>query len=586
MVIHKDKSVFWGIWAHLSNKRRIQILLLLIVIIISGFAELVSLGAVVPFLSVLNNQDDLFNNSFVQEILSYFSINSSSELILPVTILFILSVSFSGLIRLLSVWMSSRITASIGTDLSCQSFERSLYQPFQVHTQNNSSSLISGIINHVRESVVAIRAFLMLISSVVIVGSLTIGLFLINWKIACGSILIFGSVYYLIGYFARQRLRQNSRSIAVYATQQIKVLQEGLGAIRDLILDNNQDIYVDLYRKSDLPQRRLIAQNQFLGLFPRYAVEMLGLIFIALIAVLSISSSTSSGSLVPVLGSLALGAQKLLPALQQIYNNWSILKANSDDLRRVLYLLNQQIETVNTFSEMTFQKSITFDCVSFQYDESLDVLKGLNFKISRGECIGLVGTTGSGKSTLVDILMGLLSPTSGRILVDNLNLFEAPNTSNLSAWRSKISHVPQTIFLSDSSISENIAFGVCTKDIDIDKVKYVAGLAQISDFIESLPHGYSSNIGERGVRLSGGQRQRLGIARALYGDSEILVLDEATSALDQQTENLVMDAVNNLSRQMTIIMIAHRLSTLQRCDRIIKIENGALIKIGSPSEVL
>ena len=242
---------------------------------------------------------------------------------------------------------------------------------------------------------------------------------------------------------------------------------------------------------------------------------------------------------------------------------------------------------VDDVHPLLLKEGISLTGVCFRYDQNeKEVLKGLNLTIRRGERIGLIGGTGSGKSTTADLIMGLLVPTNGRVLVDGVDLHDQAHPERLTAWRAAIAHVPQSIYLADSSVAENIAFGIPLDQIDLDRVKQAAQQAQISNFIESNPEGYFSFVGERGIRLSGGQRQRIGIARALYKQALVLVFDEATSALDNTTEAAVMAAVEGFSKDLTIVMIAHRLSTVQSCDRVIQLEQGFVAADGPPMSVI
>jgi ATP-binding cassette subfamily B protein len=315
-------------------------------------------------------------------------------------------------------------------------------------------------------------------------------------------------------------------------------------------------------------------------------MEALGM---ALIALLAYSVSVQSGGLsnaLPVLGALAMGAQRLIPALQQAYASWSTAAGSTASLVDTLELLDQPLppEASGPPPEpLPFHSAIRFDAVRFRYtSEGPWVLEGLNLIIPKGARVGFVGTTGGGKSTALDLLMGLLEPTEGQILVDNQSI----TGSYRRAWQRNIAHVPQSVYLSDATLAENIAFGVSPEAIDMARVRDAARQAQIADFIENGPRGYQALVGERGVRLSGGQRQRIGIARALYKRATVLVFDEATSALDSVTEQAVMDAIENLDPDLTILIIAHRLTTIRRCDRVIELNRGRLVAEGSYDQLL
>ena len=577
-----------GLWSHLSRKRRSQLGCLLIVMLASGMAELVSLGAVLPFLAVLSEPEMLLQQWPVKALASWFSWTTPNEIVWPFTIAFAIAALLTALIRLTNLWLNGRLAAAVGSDLSCEAYRRTLYQPYSVHLQRNSSDVITSITTQIGLTVVAINYFLQLITSCLVAIGLITGLVIIDASVALSAAILFSSTYVLLALNSRRELGRNSRRIAEATNQQLKALQEGLGAIRDVLLDGNQSTYFEIYKQADVPQRQLQAKNGFLASFPRFVLEALGLVAIALFGGVIVMRQGSGSAVIPLLGSLALGAQRLLPALQQIYSGWSTVKGFSESIYRVLEMLNQSIPTQVEVSEpFLLRQEIRLENVQFSYGSGQpNVLNSLNLEIRRGECIGLIGKTGSGKSTSVDMLMGLLPPTSGRIFVDGIDIYDELYPERLVAWRSAVTHVPQNIYLADCSIAENIAFGVPIERINFERVKLAAEQAQIANFIESSPEGYQTFVGERGIRLSGGQRQRIGIARALYKQARVMVLDEATSALDKDTEEAVMTAINSLSKSLTVIMIAHRLSTVQRCDRVIRLSKGLVVADGPPQEVL
>ena len=353
-------------------------------------------------------------------------------------------------------------------------------------------------------------------------------------------------------------------------------------------MQNNQEIYISNFKANDIPLRILNVQSAFLANSPRYFIEAFGLCLIASIAYITSRSNAFSGEFIPILGAIALGTQKLLPTSQVIYSSWATLTANKDTFISVLNLLDLEVKQVGLYKKNNYLNfdNIIFDKVSFRYsDENNYVIKNLSFSIKKGERIGFIGTTGSGKTTTVDLLMTLLSPSKGNILLDNKDLNADLDMKLILDWRSKIAHVPQNVFLTDGSIKENIAFGVPTDEIDYKKVKNCAKKARISNFIESLPNRYRTKVGERGAKLSGGQIQRIAIARAFYNDSSVLIFDEATSALDTQTEKSIMESIEKLNQNLTIIIIAHRISTLYKCDRIFEFEKGKLINILTSKEL-
>ncbi len=581
-------SLLCRIWGYLSRRRRLQLAVLLLVMLASGLAELLSLGAVLPFLAVLSNPQQLWQKPLIQELAVWVGYSQPQQLVLPATAAFALAAVLAALIRLLNLWLNGRLAAAVGSDLSCEAYLRTLYQPYQVHVQRNSSTLITAVTNHIALTVLALNAVLQLVSGFVVAAGLLTGLLLIDWLVALCTAGLFGIAYGLLAISARRQLQQNGARIAVAANQRVKALQEGLGAIRDVLLDGSQSTYLELYRWADRSQRQLESKNVFLSTFPRYALEALGLVAIAVLGGLLVLQRGSGAAVIPLLGALALGAQRLLPALQQIYAGWASLNSFNASLAAVIELLDQPLPQQQAAVEsLVLRQTIRLQAVRFRYGPELpEVLQGLDLEIRRGERIGLIGSTGSGKTTLVDLLMGLLVPTAGRLLVDGVDLHDPAHAERLAAWRAAVAHVPQSIYLADSSIAENIAFGVPRHAIDLARVKQAAEQAQIAGFIESRLEGYASFVGERGIRLSGGQRQRIGIARALYKQARVIVLDEATSALDTGTEKAVMEAVEGLSRDLTMVMIAHRLSTVERCDRLVQLAKGVVVASGPPSVIL
>ncbi len=573
------------LWHHLSRRRRRQFGLLVGMMLLSALAEVVSLGAVLPFLGILTAPDLVFNRPIVANMARAFGINSADQLVLPLTVVFVAAALLAGGIRILFLWLSTRYAFACGADLSFEMYRRTLYQPYRVHIARNSSEVISGI-GKVEAAVNLLSQLLTLISSAVLVVAVTLTLIVIDPVVALVAALVLGSSYVPITWWSRRRLHRNSRYIAHERTQVIKALQEGLGGIRDVVLDGLQRVYCNVYHQADLQMRRAIGSNAFIGQSPRYAMEALGMV---LIAILAYGVSRKAGGVatgLPVLGALALGAQRLLPALQQSYGAWAGIAGSQASLADAIYLLEQPVHEdllQPAPAPLAFVDAIRFDTVHFRYAaDGPWVLDGVNLLIPKGARVGIVGGTGSGKSTALDLLMGLLEPSVGELLVDGLPL----RGGRIRAWQRNIAHVPQSIYLADISLAENIALGVPRDAIDTERVRQAARQAQIAEFIESRPAGYSAIVGERGIRLSGGQRQRVGIARALYKCAGILVFDEATSALDNTTEQSLMDALVSLNRDLTILLIAHRLTTVKRCDFIVELQRGRVVAQGTYDQLL
>jgi ATP-binding cassette subfamily B protein len=465
------------------------------------------------------------------------------------------------------------VAAGTGSDLSQEAYRRTLFQPYSVHVARNSATITTAVISHVDGLIYGVLNPLLLIAvNVAVIAAIALGLVLIDPWVAFLTVLAFGGAYLAISAATKASLAANSREQAASNKALVQNVQEGLGAIRDVLLDHSQPYYLARYRNADWAIRQLRARAELLGGFPRFVIEAAGMAGVAALAYVLVSRQGGIAAALPVLGALALGAQRLLPALQQTYMSYSLLQNHVAGLQTVLDLLDQPAPDSDRprAAPAAFTESIALDHCSFRYQPDLPlVLADVSLVIQRGERAALIGPTGSGKSTLADILMGLLAPTSGRLLIDGREV--APES-----WQANIAHVPQSIFLADASIAENIALGIPAAEVDRARLEAAARQAQIAGFIDTLPRAYATTVGERGVRLSGGQRQRIGIARALYKQAPVLVFDEATSALDDATEKALMDTLAALSRDLTIIMIAHRLSTTAYCDRVITVSAGSL----------
>ncbi len=555
-------------------------------IAVSAFAEVFTLGAVLPFLGILIAPEKVFHNPLAQNLVRAWGITSANQMVVPLTVAFASAALLSGAIRVLLLWVSTRSAFGTGAELSIEVYRRTLYQPYRVHVALNSSEVISGITSKVGDTVAVLNQTLTLISSMVLLVAITFALLVINPLVASLAIVGFGASYGLITWMSRRRLHRNSQRIAYEHTQMIKALQEGLGGIRDVLLDGTQPLYCDIYRRADDPFRQAQGANIFIGSCPRFGMEALGMVVIAALAYGLSRQSGGVAVALPVLGTLALGAQRLLPALQQSYNAWAIIAGCQASLAKTVELLEQPIsadELQPVPTPLHFQDSISFSRVRFRYaSDGPWVLEDLNFTIRKGARVGFVGGTGSGKSTTMDLFMGLLAPNEGELLVDGKPVIGA----RVRAWQRTIAHVPQSIYLADTSVAENIAFGVPRELIDLERVKHAARKAQIAEFIENRPEGYDASVGERGIRLSGGQRQRIGIARALYKQASVLVFDEATSALDNATEKSVLDAIDGLDSELTIVLIAHRLTTVRHCSTIVELEHGRVVAQGTFEQLL
>jgi ATP-binding cassette subfamily B protein len=548
---------------------------------------MLSLGAVIPFLGVLANPQSVFDSRYLEIPISYLGITEPSQLVLPITFLFVLLTILSAGFRLIALWMLTRISQQAGADLSIKIYRNTLFQDYAVHVARNSSEVINGIIvktNTVTKGV--ITPTLSLISTLIMMIGIVAVLLLVNIFVTLTAFFSFGLLYLLVMHLTRKNLSTNSARIASKSDLMVKTLQEGLEGIREVLLNSNQLFYVKLYRDADLIMRQATWRNEMIYSSPRFIMEASGIAIVALFAYFATLQFGGINEFLPILGVFVLGAQKLLPAIQKAYASYSRIKGAAYSLEDVIDLLDQPLPKYANFSAnlpVPFTQSIELKNLSFRYShQSPWVLKNLNFKIPKGSVVGIIGSTGCGKSTIIDLIMGLLPLTNGELTVDGVPI----DNENKREWQANISCVPQDIYLSDGTIKENIAFGLPKEQINFSKVKIAAQKAQIAELIESWDDQFETMVGERGMRLSGGQRQRIGVARALYSESNVLILDEATSALDNETELAVMNSINTFNKDITVIIIAHRLTTLKKCDMILELGNNFQTKIMDYSEII
>ncbi|MBY8965029.1 ABC transporter ATP-binding protein [Algiphilus sp. NNCM1] len=571
------------LWRHLSLRRKRQLVGLLGLMLVGAVAELLTLGAVVPFLALMADPQRALEFPLIGDLAKWFGW-TSEDLLIPAALLFVAIAIVSAAIRLLLEWANNKFVFGVGHDLGVQVYENVLYQPYSWHMQRNSSEslavinkvqmLVTGSIMPLMKSLVAATTTVFILAGLLAIDAMAA-------LVAGGG---FASLYGVVSVATRRRIRANGGVIASAQGSRIRAMQEGLGAIRDVIIDNVQSVYRRRFQGEDARLRVAQATNAFLGQAPRYVLESSAVVLVVLLAVVMAGKPGGIGAALPVLGALALGGQKLMPLLQILYASWTRFLGNHAVLKDVNQLLQLPGRGALPHTKpLRFQRAIRFEDVNFRYSEqSPEVLQVITFEIEKGSRVGFIGATGSGKSTTLDLLMGLLEPTSGQIWVDDSVLDE----STRSAWQAHIAHVPQAIYLSDVSLRENIAFGIEPSKIDAERVRSAARRAQLHDFIESLSQGYDTLVGENGVRLSGGQRQRIGIARALYKNADVLVLDEATSALDDATETAVVECIDQLSRDLTVLVIAHRTTTLRNCDQVIELQAGQVKQVGSYAEVV
>ena len=547
---------------------------------LSALSESLTLSISLPFLATLSNPENLYEFKVVNYFLSFINPNSYLNSLAVIVFIFCFAICFSAILRLLNIWVNCKVIALIGNDLSRLGYSNILKQNYSFHVETKSSQLISGLTSKLEYCLESIYSTFQFLLSLATSFAIVLTLLFINWQSTILSTLIFLIIYFLISSKSKKYLIANSKLISKITEQQIRFIQNGLGNIREIILGQFQNKYVFDYGEIDREMRNRYANNRFIGLFPRYILEASAICIVSLLSIFMLSETSNSKIPIAVLGSLALGAQKLLPAFQNIYNSWANISSRKSELESVLKILDLKSQFIFVQKSQKLSSSsnlIYFENVTFIYKKlNRVVFNNINIKIPLGKKIGIIGMTGSGKSTFIDLLMGFVVPTKGEIKINEKLL---KDKLNLRKWQNCISHVPQDIYISDISIAENIAFGLSKEEINMFKLKEAAKIAEIHKFIDSLENKYNTNLGERGMQLSGGQRQRLGIARAIYRNTQIIILDEATSALDIETEKRIFENINKSLKNKSIIMITHRPNTLNSFDHIYKIENQIISEL-------
>lgn len=580
-VFNSVRLLFYSI----NKRQKTNLFFLFWLTVINSVFEVVSIGAILPLVSLLIEENSSNNSVFFFEIINNFNFFNEYSKLTVCGIFFIAISLLSGSSRLFVLWYSLRTAKEIAAELGTKIYENTLYEPYLSHVNRNSSDVISGITQKVGTASSVILSTVTLFTNLFLFLSIILSLLYIDPVITFFGIVFFGISYSIIALISKNFLIKNSFIISSEQTNIIKFLQEGLGGIREVLINGLQEIYKNRYKKSVTKLQKANAGNTFINQSPRFLMETIAIIAIAVFVIFLDSETNLMKSFIPILAMFGLAAQKLLPLMQNLYGNWSVINASYSGLNDVLSFLTKNRSNVfinfkkNKESKKLFNKSIVFKNISFTYPSNsmYSVIKNLNITIKKGKKIGVVGKTGVGKSTFLDLLMGLLKPSSGKIYFDDRLL---SNSNTKKFIETAMTYVPQKIFLSDSEIEENIAFGVKKSQIDYSKIAKIAKLSQISHLLKSRKNQTKKfNVGERGVKLSGGEIQRIAIARALYTDPEIIVLDEATSALDVKTEEKIIKSIYDLNKNITIIFVSHKMYSLKMCDEIYKLDNGSFVKI-------
>lgn len=574
-------NLYKKIWFLFDYNEKKRVVLLFLLMIIMAFFEVLGVGSIMPFLSVLGNPETIETNKYLSTVYNYFNFENKDSFLMFLGTFALFMLFISAAIRSITSYARFRFSNLRRHSLGQKLLKKYLQQPYSFFLSRNSSDVSKVILSETDLAVgQAILPSLNLLTYIIMTIALICFLILVDPILAFILASVFGGFYIIMYFSVKNHLSKIGNLRNEANTNRFKITSETIGGIKDLKILGREKIYLDSFKKPSYEFSHFQSISATLVEVPQFLVEVVAFGALLAMAMYTLADEGNEvGSILPILGLYAMGALKLKPAINIIYKSLGTMKFAESAINNItedLKQSSQYIDIKNDNKRLKLENSLKLDNLNFVYPNTVKMaLENINIDIEANTTVGIIGTTGAGKSTLIDMILGLLYPTKGRILIDQKEL----NLNNIRQWQNSIGYVPQNIFLSDDSITKNIAFGLEKDAINIEQVKNAARMAQIHKFIISLEDDYNTVIGERGVRLSGGQRQRLGIARALYHNPELLVLDEATSALDNKTELEVMKAINNMSGSKTIIMIAHRLSTVERCDKIIKLENGKIVDI-------
>jgi ATP-binding cassette, subfamily B, bacterial PglK len=586
------KSVF-NLFKLLTLKQQKRFYALQFFVVLAAIFEIVGIASIAPFMALISDTSVVETSSFFAKLYEISGRSEINDFVVLLGFLVLFSLALSSVVSMFTVACLSSFAAQTGSEISQRLFEYYFNQNWLYFTKNSSPQLVNKI-SHESQRMTSQVLLPLVQMNAKLVSALGIVIALSLYKpiVAFVGIVTFFVIYLLLFKFVRGALQKNGVSISKMLAVRFRIMNDVFGGVKDLILSGRKEYYMDEFGISGDRLASSMSLNIILGQLPRYAIEFVAFgVIVSLVIYLFLSHDQNLAKFIPELSVYALAGLKLLPAVQHIYSAATQIKGNihsfesiQSDLVASMNQASQKSVSAQQFGkEIENTKVIKLVGLKFSYpDREENVLNGVNLSIPMNSTIGLVGPSGAGKSTLVDILMGLVKPSSGKIVSDG----HVIEFNQMRAWQDLIGYVPQTIFLSEGSISENIAFGINPVEIDFEKIDETLKAAHLYDYVNSLPEGRNTCVGERGVQLSGGQRQRLGIARALYLDPSVLIFDEATSALDGITEKVIMDAINSFQGKKTIVIIAHRLKTVMTCDKIYYLDKGVVMAQGTYSELL
>jgi len=570
-----------------DRQERYELYLVAATAIAVALVELLGIASVMPFLSVVSRPELVQDNPFLARLWNWTSPENINDFLFILGLILLVLVVLTNLLNALAQWMIQRFIWLRHHSLSTRLLAGFLRQPWSFYLNKNTSELSTKILSEVQQFVGQfLLAGMQLLAQAVAAAAIAALLFVVDPILSAIVTTVVGGAYVMIFFSVRRRQMQLGEVRYEANKKRFRYAAEAMSGIKDLKVNQLEQTFVALYERPSHAYSIAQATNSVIALTPRYLLEILAVGAVMIILLYELQVEGEVGNVIPIVGLYAFAGFRLLPKMQLIFFSASTMRFTArilDDLRHDLLELSEN-EEPSGLALPSFQQSFGLQAVTFRYPEAdQPALSNVTVLINRPSCVALVGSTGSGKTTCVDLLLGLMPPAEGDHVVDGKSI----SGPELVGWRSQCGYVPQHIFISDDTVAANIAFGVEAEEQDCGAIQRAARIANLDEFIEGeLPHGYDTLVGERGVRLSGGQRQRLGIARALYRDPEILVFDEATSALDNVTERAIMESIEALSGKKTIVMVAHRLSSVRNCDQIVVFDQGHVVSTGTWDELI
>ena len=565
-------NILKKIGSHLDSKRKKEVIFVFILSLFSSLAESVSIALLIPFIGFFINPDTYLVNEFLKYFFNIFDITNQKEMLTFVSFSFISIVILGNFIKLKYIKSSNSLADNITSDFRIKIFNFLINQDYSYYFKHGSNEIMSNLAQKTNYFSTIIFSTMNILNAILISTAIVIVLIVnepIYTPIIISSVLIF---FFITFKIKSKSVLKKGQNLNLNQNFIIDIFENTVGYLQEIFVYNLNKFFSSILVKASKETAKSSSEIRTISMLPRIYLETFVIVFVILFIYFSDFSERAMLVNISFLAILAFAAQKCLPLINSIYQLSIHFKGATPAVLSFLDILDKEKKNLShdvSNKSVNFKDKINLKNLSFRYNKaSSNILNNINIEIKKGDKVAIKGQTGSGKSTMINIICGLLQPTIGNLLIDDNPI----NISNIKNWQKNIAIVPQTVFLNDASILENIAIGLNQEEIDHDKVKQAAKLAQIEKFIESLPDKYKQKVGEKGIRLSGGQRQRIGIARAIYRDSKILILDEPTNALDLDTEKLVITALTNLSKDTTIIMISHSNNSLSQFNKIIDLD--------------